>query len=87
MLRLACLSLITAILGPGTFNWTHSRLYIDLLGEYNFYRTFSLFANLRNFRDTPEDIDIYGPLTPSVARFRQRIDYASLWTIGVKGSF
>ena len=27
------------------------------------------------------------PSTPSNAQFRQRIDYASLWTIGLKGTF
>ncbi|MBI5768671.1 MAG: carboxypeptidase regulatory-like domain-containing protein [Verrucomicrobia bacterium] len=73
--------------GPGTFNWSSSRLYMDVLGEYNFYRRLSLFANLRNFKDATEDIEIAGPLTPSHAQFRQRIDYAALWTIGVKGTW
>jgi hypothetical protein len=34
-----------------------------------------------------EDIEILGPSTPAHAQFRQRIDYASLWTIGLKGTF
>jgi iron complex outermembrane receptor protein len=73
--------------GPGTFYWTSSRLYMDVLGEYSLSRRFALFANLRNFRDATEDIKIAGPLTPLHAQFRQRIDYAALWTFGVKGTF
>ncbi len=74
-------------IGPGTFNWSSSRLYMDVLGEYNLTKRFALFANLRNFKDATEDLEIAGPLTPLHAQFRQRIDYASLWTIGVKGTF
>jgi hypothetical protein len=46
-----------------------------------------VFANLRNIGDTPDDIKVYGPSTPLVARFRQRIEFGSLWMIGVKGTF
>ena len=37
--------------------------------------------------DAPDDIKVYGPSTPAVARFRQRIEYGSLWSFGVKGTF
>jgi TonB-dependent receptor len=76
-----------ASIAPGTFNWTSKKLYVDVLGEYYFWRRVAFFMNLRNFTDSTEDTKIYGPLTPPVARFRQRIDYASLWTFGVKGTF
>jgi TonB-dependent receptor len=71
----------------GTFNWTSKRLYIDVVGEFVVWRQTALFFNFRNLGDATEDIKIYGPSTPAVARFRQRIDYASLWTFGLKGTY
>ena len=72
---------------PGTFNYSSKRLYIDVLGEYYFWKRVGVFVNLRNVGDATEDTEILGPSTPEHAQFRQRIDYASLWTIGVKGTF
>ena len=76
-----------ASIEPGTFNWTSKRLYVDVVGEVTLKGSIALFYNLRHIGDATEDVKIYGPSTPAVARFRQRIDYASLWTIGVKGTF
>ena len=72
---------------PGTFNWSSKRLYVDVLDEYYFWKRVGLFVNLRNVGDATEDTEITGPNTPAHAQFRQRIDYASLWTIGIKGTF
>jgi TonB-dependent receptor len=72
---------------PGTYNWGSKRLYIDVLGEYNLSRRFALFANLRNLHDATEDFEIAGPSTPAHAQFRQRTDFAALWTFGLKGKF
>ena len=72
---------------PGTYNWGNKRLYIDVLGEYNLSRRFALFANLRNLNDATEDFEIAGPSTPAHAQFRQRTDFAALWTFGLKGKF
>lgn len=74
-------------LEPGTFNWSSKRLYIDVLGEYYIWKRMALFANLRNVGDATEDVEIAGPSTPAPAQFRRRLDYASLWTFGIKGSF
>lgn len=74
-------------LEPGTFNWSSKRLYVDVLGEVVVWKRLAVFANLRNAGDATEDVEIAGPSTPEVAQFRQRIDYASLWTIGIKGTF
>jgi iron complex outermembrane recepter protein len=76
-----------ASIEPGTFNYSSKRLYVDVLGEYYFWKRVGVFANLRNVGAAAEDTQIYGPSTPAHARFRQRIDYASLWTIGIKGTF
>lgn len=72
---------------PGTFNYSSKRLYVDVLGEYYFWKRVGFFVNLRNVGDATEDTQILGPSTPEHAQFRQRIDYASLWTIGIKGTF
>jgi iron complex outermembrane recepter protein len=72
---------------PGTFEWRGRRLYVDVLGEYYFWKRFALFANLRNLRDQPEDREISGPSTPAHAQFRQRVNFGSLWTFGIKGTF
>ena len=72
---------------PGTFNYSAKRLYVDMLGEYYFWKRVGLFVNLRNVGDATEDTEIRGPNTPAHAQFRQRVDYASLWTIGIKGTF
>ncbi len=71
----------------GTFNYSGKRLYVDVLGEWYFWKRVGLFANLRNVGDATEDTEIRGPNTPAHAQFRQRIDYASLWTIGIKGTW
>ncbi len=72
---------------PGTYNWGSKRLSVDVIGEYYFRKRFAVFANLRNVTDATFDTKIYGPSTPAHANFRQRIDYGSLWTFGVKGTF
>lgn len=72
---------------PGTYNWTSKRTLVDLIGEYYLYKRVALFANLNNITDAPSASEIYGPSTPVGAQLRQRINYGSLWTIGVKGSF
>lgn len=74
-------------LEPGTYNYRPKRLYIDVSGEYYLKRSLGVFLSIRNIGSATEDQKIYGPNTPRYARFRQRDDYSSLWTFGVKGSF
>ena len=71
----------------GTFTWGLKRLYIDICGEYNLSLRLALFANLRSIGDATEDMEVVGPNTPPHAQFCQRLDFASLWTFGFKGSF
>jgi hypothetical protein len=72
---------------PGTYNWGSKRSDIDVSAEYSITRRFALFANLRNINKPVDDVEITGPTTPAHAQLRQRQDFGSLWTIGVKGSF
>ena len=72
---------------PGTYNWGSKRLYIDVSAEYSLTRRIALFTNLRNIGDATEDTEIHGPNTPAHAQFRSRLDFGSLWTFGLKGTF
>ena len=72
---------------PGTYNWGAKYLFVDVLGDYRLTKRLWFYFNLRNATDSPEDFKIFGPSTPAVARFNYRIDYASLWTCGISGSF
>ncbi|MDO8544789.1 MAG: carboxypeptidase regulatory-like domain-containing protein [Opitutaceae bacterium] len=74
-------------IGPNTFIWGSKRSYIDLTGEYSISRNLALFANLRNINDPTDDQETAGPETPAHAQFRQRQDFGSLWTVGLKGRF
>lgn len=76
-----------ASIGPGTFNWRSSQTFQDVLGEYALTKRFGLYFTLRNIKDTPDQREVEGPLTPQVAQFRSREQGGSLWTFGVKGTF
>ncbi|MDO8539304.1 MAG: TonB-dependent receptor plug domain-containing protein [Opitutaceae bacterium] len=72
---------------PNTYIWGSKRSYIDVTGEYSISKNFALFANLRNINDPTADQETAGPSTPAEAQFRQRQEFGSLWTFGVKGTF
>lgn len=72
---------------PGTYSWGLKRSYIDLSAEYYLRKNIAVFAHLRNLNDPPDDVEISGPSTPPHAQFRQRLEFGSLWTFGIKGSF
>jgi hypothetical protein len=72
---------------PGTYTWGSKKSYIDLTAEYSLTRRLALFANLRNVNDPTDDVEIHGPTTPDDAQFRQRAEFGSLWTVGLKGTF
>jgi iron complex outermembrane receptor protein len=72
---------------PGTYRWKSKKMVIDVTGEYNLTRRFTLFAALRNLDDATDDVRAKGPNTPDIAGLREREDFGALWTFGVKGSF
>lgn len=74
-------------LEPGTFQWKPKSLKLDVQGEFYVWRRVAVFANFRNLTDATEDTAIYGPNTPGFAKLRQRDDYGSSWTFGVKATF
>ncbi len=73
--------------GPGTYTWVPERTTLDAQAEWIFWRRFAVFGSMRNLTNVTDDTHIYGPQTPAPARFRNRINYGSLWTFGVKGTF
>ncbi|MSU73364.1 MAG: TonB-dependent receptor [Opitutus sp.] len=74
-------------IAPGTYVWTPKRLQADVIGEYRLTKHISVYANLRNVGDVPDDVQQAGPSTPAMARLNQRQQYGSLWTFGVRGTF
>ena len=70
-----------------TYNWSSKRLVIDFNAEHFLTKRLTLFCSLSNLLDDPVDNKIYGPSTPDYAKFRQRQNYGSLWTFGLKGLF
>ncbi|MBL9202855.1 MAG: TonB-dependent receptor [Opitutaceae bacterium] len=69
-----------------TYNWGSKRLYTDVNLDYNFRKNLTFFVSMRNVADQTEDSKIYGPNTPSYAKFRQRVDYGSAWSLGLRGN-
>jgi hypothetical protein len=80
-------STATNSIEPGTYTYRTKRLYVDVSGEYYLTRSMGFFISLRNVGAATEDQKVYGPSTPAYAKFRQRDDYASLWSAGIKGRF
>ena len=72
---------------PGTFNYTPGYTKLDVLGEFTVRKGLTLFANLRNVGDVPDQGTTVGPNTPAHARLRFQERYGSLWTLGLKGTF
>ena len=72
---------------PATYTWGSQRRSLDFTGEYRLSPRFALFANLRNLNDATDDMEIANPFTPEHAQFRQRGQFGSLWTMGIKGTF
>ncbi len=72
---------------PGTYIYTPARNTVDVLGEYTFWKSLAVFANLRNVGDVPNEDAAEGPSTPGLAKLRLRERYGSLWTFGIKGTF
>jgi TonB-dependent receptor len=74
-------------IGPGTFTFQSSRVFLDILGEFHLTKRFGLYFTLRNVGDTPDQREVEGPETPPHAQFRSREQAGSLWTFGIKGTF
>ena len=72
---------------PSTYTWLPTRYQYDVIGEYRLTKHLSIYANLRNIGDAPDQVENAGPDTPAVALFNQRQQFGSLWTFGVKGTF
>ena len=72
---------------PDTYNWSSSRLYLTVSGEFQFLKHWSAFANLRNVTAIYEDLEAANPKTPANAQLRSRDQFGSFWSLGVKTAF
>lgn len=75
--------------GPGvpanTWRWGAKQSYFTFSGEYYFYKSFAVYADLHN--PVMNDDEIIAPGAPAYARRAVRQQYPGLWTIGIKSSF
>ena len=72
---------------PGTYNYMHPRLTLDVEADYRFSKRLGLFVGARNVTAEPFIVERYGPSTPPYARRFQRDDYGVAISLGVKGAF
>ncbi len=72
---------------PDTYNWSSSRLYLNVAAEVQVRKNWSLFANLRNVTAVTEDLETTNASTPVHSQLRSRDDFGSLWSLGVKATF
>ena len=71
---------------PDTYNWSSSRVYLNVAADLQLHRRWILFANLRNVTSVFEDVEIANPRTPAVAQLRSRNEFGSLWSFGLRTS-
>jgi TonB-dependent receptor len=72
---------------PGAYEYFKPRIYIDANFEYRYSKRFGLFVNARNLTNVAQDIQRYGPTTPSWSRTYRREEFGVQYTVGTKGSF
>ena len=72
---------------PATYNWSSSRVYLNVAADYRIFRHWTLFANLRNITAVLEDVETANPSTPAHSQLRSRDDFGSLWSLGVKATY
>ena len=72
---------------PATYNWSSSRVYLNIAADYEVLRRWTLFANLRNVTAVLEDVESANPSTPAHSQLRSRDEFGSLWSLGVKATF
>jgi TonB-dependent receptor len=71
----------------GVYEYFKPRIYIDANFEYRISSRFGLFINARNMTNVAQDIQRYGPTSPSWSRTYRREEFGVQYTVGTKGSF
>jgi hypothetical protein len=66
-----------------TNNWGAELLTLEVSAECRLFKNVAFFASVRNLTNARQDAETANPS----ARFRQRNNFDSLWTIGLKSSF
>ena len=71
----------------GYFEYFKPRIYTDVNFNYRVSNLIGLFLNARNLTNVAQDIQRYGPVSPSWSRTYRREEFGVQYTVGVKGSF
>jgi hypothetical protein len=72
---------------PGAYEYFKPRVYIDANFEYRYSARLGVFINARNLTNVAQDIQRYGPTTPSWSRTYRREEFGVQYTVGMKGTF
>jgi iron complex outermembrane recepter protein len=73
--------------GPEAYRYPQPRTQLDISLDYQIGRRMSIFANLRNVTDDPQEEHIYSSLTPAHAHEFSHGTLGRVFSFGVKGSF
>lgn len=64
-----------------------ARYNIDMNAAYQINKKFSVFANVRNLLNQPQDLERYNDASPEYSHLYRREKFGAQLTMGVKGSF
>jgi iron complex outermembrane recepter protein len=71
----------------GFYTYFKPRISTDVNLAYRYSEKLGVFLNARNLTNLAQDLQTYGPTSPSWSRTNQRQDFGVQYTVGVKGSF
>ena len=71
----------------GFYEYFKPRIYTDINFNYRVSNLIGLFVNARNLTNVAQDIQRYGPVSPSWSRTYRREEFGVQYTVGVKSSF
>lgn len=73
--------------GPDAYRYPQARTQLDLSLDYQIGPRLSVFANVRNVTDDPQEEHIYSSLTPAYAREFSHGTLGRVFSFGIKGTF
>ena len=71
----------------GFYEYYKPRIYTDINFDYRYTDKLGFFLNARNLTNVAQDIQRYGPTSPSYSRTYRREEFGVQYTLGLKGTF
>lgn len=63
------------------------RFNLDINASYKLSKAITIFGNVRNLLNQPQDLERYNPISPEYSRLYRREKFGAQITAGVKGTF